>query len=187
MLCVSTVSYSILINGAPKGFIKPTRGIRKGDPQSPFLFLLCTEWLHWLITQSTLRGDIHGFSLSKRSPSLTHILFANDSLLFCKSNVEECQKNLEILHIYERSSGQQINKAKTTIFFSKSTREEEKLLIKDTLGVVEIWNYEAYLGLPSLVGKNKKASFNYIKERVWRKLQGWEEKLLSQAGREVLI
>ena len=138
MLCVSTVSYSILINGAPKGFIKPTRGIRKGDPQSPFLFLLCTEWLHWLITQSTLRGDIHGFSLSKRSPSLTHILFANDSLLFCKSNVEECQKNLEILHIYERSSGQQINKAKTTIFFSKSTREEEKLLIKDTLGVVEI-------------------------------------------------
>ena len=138
MLCVSTVSYSILINGAPKGFIKPTRGIRKGDPQSPFLFLLCTEWLHWLITQSTLRGDIHGFSLSKRSPSLTHLLFANDSLLFCKSNVEECQKNLEILHIYERSSGQQINKAKTTIFFSKSTREEEKLLIKDTLGVVEI-------------------------------------------------
>ena len=138
MLCVSTVSYSILINGAPKGFIKPTRGIRKGDPQSPFLFLLCTEWLHWLITQSTLRGDIHGFSLSKRSPSLTHLLFANDGLLFCKSNVEECQKNLEILHIYERSSGQQINKAKTTIFFSKSTREEEKLLIKDTLGVVEI-------------------------------------------------
>ena len=138
MLCVSTVSYSILINGAPKGFIKPTRGIRKGDPQSPFLFLLCTEWLHWLITQSTLRGDIHGFSLSKRSPSLTHLLFVDDSLLFCKSNVEECQKNLEILHIYERSSGQQINKAKTTIFFSKSTREEEKLLIKDTLGVVEI-------------------------------------------------
>ena len=179
MLCMSTVSYSILINGAPNGFIRPTRGIRQRDPLSPFLFLLCTEGLHGLITQSALRGDIHGFSLSKRSPSLTHLLFVDDSLLFCKSNVEECQKNLEILHIYERSSGQQINKAKTTIFFSKSTCEEEKLLIKDTLGVVEIRNYEAYLGLPSLVGKNKKASFNYIKERVWRKFQGWEEKLLS--------
>ena len=94
---------------------------------------------------------------------------------------------LEILHIYERSSGQQINKAKTPIFFSKSTSEEEKLLIKDTLGVVEIQNYEVYLGLPSLVGKNKKTSFNYIKEQDWRKLQGWKEKLLSQAGREVLI
>ena len=51
----------------------------------------------------------------------------------------------------------------------------------------EILQYEKYLGLSSLVGKGKKASFNYIKERVWKKLQGWEGKLLSQAGREVLI
>lgn len=70
---------------------------------------------------------------------------------------------------------------------SKSTSEDQRQLIKATLGVVEIQNYESYLGLPSLVGKNKKASFNYIKERVWRKLQEWKEKLLSQAGREVLI
>ena len=60
-------------------------------------------------------------------------------------------------------------------------------MIKNTLGVEEIRSYEKYLGLPSLVGKNKKASFNYIKERVWRKLQGWEEQLLSQAVREILI
>ena len=54
-------------------------------------------------------------------------------------------------------------------------------------GVPEIKQYEKYLGLPSLVGRHKKASFNYIKERVWRKIQGWKEKLLSQARREVLI
>ena len=153
MLCLSTVSYSILINGAPNGFIRPTRGIRQGDPLSPFLCLLCTEGLHGLITQSALRGDIHGFSLSRRSPSLTHILFADDSLVFCRSNADKCQKILEVLQIYERSSGQQINKAKTTIFFSKSTSEEQKLLIKNTLGVGEFQNYETYLGLPSLVGK----------------------------------
>ena len=56
-----------------------------------------------------------------------------------------------------------------------------------TLDVPEIKQYEQYLGLPSFVGRGKKASFNYIKERVWRKLQGWEGKLLSQAGREVLL
>ena len=161
MLCVSTVSYSIPINGVPNGFIRPTRGIRQGDPLSPFLFLLCIEGLHGLISQSALRGDIHGFSLSKRSPPLTHLLFADDSLLFCRSNEDECRKIIEILHIYERSSSQQINKDKTTLFFSKSTSEEEKLLIKDTLDV-EIRHYETYLGLPSLVGKNKKASFNSI-------------------------
>ena len=65
----------------------------------------------------------------------------------------------------------------------KETRQE----IKRVLGVQEIKFYEKYLGLPSLVGRGKKASFSYIKERVWRKLQGWEGKFLSQAGREVLI
>ena len=93
---------------------------------------------------------------------------------------------LEVLQAYEMSSGQQLNMAKTTVFFSKSTKEES-VLIKNTLGVAEIQSYEKYLGLPSLVGRNRKASFNYIKELVWRKLQGWEEKLLSQASREILI
>ena len=98
-------------------------------------------------------------------------------------NLENIQlmKNLMIIYIVL------FNKAKTTVFFSKSTKEDRRDSIKNTLGVTEIRHYEKYLGLPSLVGKNKKSSFNYIKERVWRKLQGWEERLLSQAGREILI
>ena len=59
--------------------------------------------------------------------------------------------------------------------------------IKDTLGVQAINQYEKYLGLSSLVGRGKKENFNFLKERVWKKLQGWEGKLLSQVGREVLI
>ena len=94
---------------------------------------------------------------------------------------------LEILAQYESLLGQQINRGKTAIFFSKSTNEAMKLEIKEALGVPEIKQFYKYLGLPSPVGKHKKASFDYIKERIWRKLQGWKEKLLSQAGREVLI
>ena len=89
--------------------------------------------------------------------------------------------------MYRSCSGQQINQNKTTIFFSKLISEEIRQHLKQALGVPEIKQYEKYLGLPSFVGRKKKASFNFIKERVWRKLQGWEEKLLSQAGREVLI
>jgi len=82
MVCVTTTSYSILVNGEPKGMIIPTRGIRQGDPLSPFLFLLCTEGLHGLISQAAHIGDIHGFQLCRRSPKLTHLLFVDDSLLF---------------------------------------------------------------------------------------------------------
>ena len=188
LVCVTTVSYSILVNGELKGMIIPTRGIRQGDHLSPFLFLFCTEGLHGLISQVAHNGDIHGFQLCRRNPKLTHLLFVDDSLLFCKSNTIECQRVLDILGVYERCSGQQINRSKTTIFFSiKSNSEDQRHAIKELLGVLEIREYEKYLGLPSFVGKKKKASFGYIKERVWRKLQGWEEKLLSQTGKEVLI
>lgn len=61
--CVKSVSYFILLNGDPKGFIKPTRGIRQRDPFSPFLFLLCTKCLHSLITQANLDGSIRFLTL----------------------------------------------------------------------------------------------------------------------------
>ena len=97
MLCVTTVSYSILVNGEPKGLIHPSRGIRQGDPISPFLFLLCTEGFHGLISQAAAQGDIRGYSLSRNSPRLTHLFFADDSLLFCRSTIQECQKSLKFL------------------------------------------------------------------------------------------
>ena len=73
------------------------------------------------------------------------------------------------------------------MFFSKSTTDASKTKIKEALGIPEILHYDKYLGLPSFIDRHKKASFDYIKEIVWRKLQGWKEKLLSQAGREILI
>ena len=65
MICVKTVIYSILVNGEPQSLIQPTRGIRQGDPPSPFLFLLCTEGLHGLIKKATADGDIRGFSICR--------------------------------------------------------------------------------------------------------------------------
>ena len=81
MTCITSVSYSILINGEPKGMVVPTRGIRQGDPLSPFLFLLCTEGLNGLISQAANRGNIKGFALCKNSPRLTHLLWINLVLL----------------------------------------------------------------------------------------------------------
>ena len=177
----------MLINGQPHEHITPTRGLRQGDPLSPYFFLMCTKGLDGLINKAAIDGSIRGVSLCHNGPKLTHLLFANDSLIFCRAKEEECQTLLEVLAKYERASGQQINRAKTTLFFSKSTSEEVQGVIKDMLGVNIVRQYEKYLGLPSLVGWRKKESFTHIKQQVWKKIQGCEAKLLSQVGREILI
>ena len=186
MGCVKNILYLVLMNGERCGMIQPTRGIRQGDPLSPLLFLPCIEGLNGLINRAENNGEI-GFSLCRRGPKLTHLLFADDSLLFCRATIEECGKVLEILNMYEKAMGQKINRSKMTLFFSKCTLRETKHEIKVALGVPKIKQYKKYLGLPSFVKKRKKESFNYIKEKIWRKFQGWEYKLLSQAGREVLL
>ena len=134
MECVCTVSYSILVNGEPKGLINPTRGIRQGDPLSPFLFLLCTEGLHDLIIKAARAKEINSFSLCKRGSKLTHIFFADDSLLFYKANPQECGNILKILSEYEAVSSQKINREKTSLFFSKSTKKDMRQEIKRVLG-----------------------------------------------------
>ena len=123
-----------------------------------------------LIKHADLNGDIHVFSLFRRGPKLTYLSFAYDSLLFCGATVEECGKVLNILEAYEGASGEKVNRSKIALFFSKSTTKDIKSNIKLVLGVSEILQYEKYLCLPFLVGNGKKASFNYIKERFWRKL-----------------
>ena len=156
MLCVKTVTYSVLVNRELCGMIHPIRGIRQGDPTSPFLFLLCTEGLNGMIKKVEGDGDIHGFSLCRRGPKLTHLLFADDRLLFCRATMEECGKVLDILNGYEEAFGQKINRSKMALFFSNATEGAIKNQIKGAWGVPEIMQYEKYLGLPSFVGRGKK-------------------------------
>lgn len=137
--------------------IQPTHGIRQGDPLFPFLFLLCIEGLNGLIKRAESNGDIHGFSLCRKGPKLTHLLFEDDSLLFCRAIMEECGKVLEILEMYEAVLGQKVNRIKTSLFFSNYTSTEVKHEIMVALDVLEIKQYEWYLGLSSFVGKGKKS------------------------------
>jgi len=121
MECITTVSYSILVNEEPQGMISPTRGIRQGNHLSPYLFLFCAEGLNSIIRRATDNGDIHGFSICRRGLKLTHLFCVDDYLLFCRSTLEECEKIKELLATYEAVSGYVVNKEKT-IFSSAKTQ-----------------------------------------------------------------
>ena len=129
-----------------------------------------------MLHKAEVNGEINRVAICRNGPRISHLLFADDSVVFCKAKEEECQKIIDLLSIYERGLRQKINRDKTNIFFSFNTPLEDQTVIQQLLGVPAIRQYEKYLGLPALVGRAKKQSFIYLKERVWKKLQGWKEK-----------
>ena len=84
MRCITSVKYKVLMNGEPRGNIVPGRGLRQGDPLSPFIFILCTEALVSLLNHAENQGKITGMRVARASPSVSHLLFADDSLSFVR-------------------------------------------------------------------------------------------------------
>ena len=138
MECISSVSYSILINGEPSAPIHPTIGIRQRDPLSPYLFLFCTEGFHSLLQHTVDYGQIRGVSICRNGPWLTHLFFANNNLLFCRYSVAKCHKIQDLLSSYDSALGQQLNRSKTSLFFGKSTSADSIDQITNYLGVQEV-------------------------------------------------
>jgi hypothetical protein len=101
MECVKTVSYAIVVNGQRVGSIKPSRGLRQGDPLSPYLFLFCVEALSSMLCLVENNRVIIGVPTSKRGPRISHLFFANDNLLFYKANSVEWRRLTRILDKYE--------------------------------------------------------------------------------------
>ena len=140
-----------------------------------------------MIKKATVEGDLHGVIVCRRGPKILHLFFADDSLIFCRASLEECDSLQRIFQVYEATSGQQLNRTKTSLFFNSNTDTSVKEEIKNRFGAQVIKNHEKYLGLPLMVGRNKRNSFNSIKEKLAKKLSGWKEKLLSKVRKEILI
>lgn len=132
-------------------------------------------------------GRLQGITICANAPSITHLLFADDALLFLKANQENATYLQYVLQVYEACSGQMINKDKSFVLFSKNTCQTAGDEFLSTLGLAQGVRTDKYLGLPIYMGRSRKQTFAYLKDRVWKRIQGWKEKLLSKAGKETLI
>ena len=119
--------------------------------------------------------------------SISHLLFVDDNLLFCLALHLECSNLIHVLSTYERASGQAIKRQKMTLFFSPNMDRIMRDDIHRLLNAQIVMEFEKYLGLPMVGGKNKANTFKDLWERIAKRVTGWTEKLILKAGREVLI
>lgn len=186
MFCVLTVTYSTLINDQPFGCIHPERGLRQGDPLSPFLFVLCSEGVIHLIEQAVIKGLLQRIQFSENGPMIHHMLFADDSLLICKASGSQATEMMKILSVYEQATGQKVNVVKSAITFGAKVAESSRDLIRQITGIEKEGGTGSYLGLPECFSGSKTELLAYIYDKLKDRLSGWFVKQLSLGGKRGL-
>lgn len=149
-LFMSTVKYNFLISGKEVDSIIPSRGLRRGDPISPYLFLLCAERLSTLIQRKQDSRALHGCKIANRAPIISHLFFADDCYLFLRATLDEARCIKECLNLYEIASGQQVNFQKSSVHFSRNVLSPVTELVSQILQVPisrDNFSTQAYLVL----------------------------------------
>ncbi|KAL6327163.1 hypothetical protein AAG906_015202 [Vitis piasezkii] len=167
-LCVSSAKFSILVNGVPTGFFPSTRGLRQGDPLSPYLFVMGMEVLDVLIRRAVEGGYLSGCNIrggSRTSLNISHLFFADDTIVFCEASKEQVSHLSWILFWFEAASGLRINLAKSEII--PVGEVEEILELAAELGATSMWDG--------------------VEERIRRRLALWKRQYISKGGRITLI
>ena len=186
MQCVTGPSMSVLWNGEKTDGFAPRRGLRQGDPLSPYLFVMCLERLCHQIDRAVGAKRWKPIRLSCGGPMLSHICFADDLILFAEASVAQIRVIRGILEAFCKSSGQKVSLEKSKIFFSKNVHRDLEKLISDESGIRSTKDLGKYLGMSVLQKRINKETFGEILERVTSRLSGWKGRVLSMAGRLTL-
>ena len=113
--CLSTVSFAVLVNENSKGWVKASRGLRQGDPLSPFLFTLVADVLNRMLLRAKERNALEGFRVGRNRTRVSHLQFANDTIFFCRASFEELHSLKLILLVFGWLSELRINLNKSTL------------------------------------------------------------------------
>ncbi|XP_012853180.1 PREDICTED: uncharacterized protein LOC105972749 [Erythranthe guttata] len=180
----STVSHAptVIVVRLECGSLVPTRGLRQGDPVSPYLFILCTQALTVMLNQFTESGRIQGFrGLPRLRLYQAYALLMTHSFFVKPRN----QMLMPCGKFFTDMKGSRARRS--TMTFCPSTSPISKSNIHAILGFQIVEKFDKYLGLPVSMGRTRKAIFSFLRDRVWSRIKGWDSKQLSKAGKEILI
>lgn len=125
--------------------------------------------------------------MGTHAPWISHLLFADDCMVFSQATVQGAERLHDILELYREGSGQLVNKEKSAIFFSANSSDEEKTIFHERMDVHTEALAEKYLGLPTALGRSSEDQFDHIVTSIRKLVTGWAPKLMNSAAREVLI
>lgn len=140
-----------------------------GDTISPYIFIMCDEVLSYSLINAGQQKVMHGVPIGRQGVRISHLLFADNSLIFCKASVREWWGVHTLLQQYKKALGQKLNRDNTALYFSKNTQTEAKTYLSNVIAVPTVQCYRKYLGCghPVMIGRGKSRSFHYILDSVW--------------------
>lgn len=183
---LESATLSISINGSQNGYFNCKRGVRQGDPLSPLLFCIAEDVLSRAITHLVEKGKVSLISSSRHHNFPSHVLYADDVMVFCKGNIASVNALKDLFWTYATASGQHINPAKSTIYAGSISQGRLNYLV-NYLGFQAGELPFNYLGVPLFRGKPKKSHLQGIADKIKIKLASWKAVLLSMAGRVLLV
>lgn len=183
--CVCSAIFSLGFNGSSYGYFRGSRGLRQGDPLSPYLFVLAMNCLSNSLNKAAKEGKFNYHSKCKRT-ELTHLSFADDLLIFSDGSPRSVNNILEVLRDFEARSGLGISMEKTSLYAAGLKPHELAQLTAATglsLGVLPV----RYLGVPLCTKKLTMLHCAPLLLSIKSKLHSWTVKSLSLAGRLQLL
>ncbi|XP_022019374.1 uncharacterized protein LOC110944750 [Helianthus annuus] len=186
MICVSTPTYSICVNGETHGYFKGKRGLRQGDPLSPYLFTLVMEILTRILNRAAQLDSSFRFHNKCEKQKIINLCFADDLFLFARGDIRSAKCIVESLTRFSSMSGLLPNTQKSTAFFCNVSSH-----VKDA--ILEVLPFEEgllpvkYLGVPLISSSLRIKDCRVLLERLDQRIMNWKNKMLSFAGRLQLI
>jgi hypothetical protein len=186
--CISTASFSIIINGQLHGKFKSGRGIRQGCPLSPYLFVIAINELAASLQDHLDSQSLKGITLGPNCPAIHSFMFADDLVVCGQADAEDALIIRDAINTFCRASGQTPNWEKSSVLFSKHVTHQQKVFIKSLFPVQSMDNTSVHLGHPLIMpAKNRNEAYSFVLDKFKAKLSTYKANKLSHAARLVLI